>query len=109
MLVAGVFRHLTDREVITSLQVLLLAFGGTNAVNTAPIQGQPQNLAADSAKLLFISLCFGMSLAVKCLSILPYQRWSLQSCGKQLFLLPIEANRSEDRGAQSRSRVEVMT
>jgi aquaporin related protein len=43
---------------------LLFAFGGTNAVNTAPKQGQPENLAADPAKLLFISLCFGMSLAV---------------------------------------------
>lgn len=43
---------------------LLFAFGGTNAVNTAPKEGQPENLAADPAKLLFISLCFGMSLAV---------------------------------------------
>ncbi|KAI1373757.1 aquaporin-like protein [Hypoxylon crocopeplum] len=39
---------------------LLFAFGGTNAVNTN-LPGDP---AADPAKLLFISLCFGMSLAV---------------------------------------------
>ncbi|KIW13182.1 hypothetical protein PV08_08369 [Exophiala spinifera] len=43
---------------------LLFAFGGTNVVNAAPEQGQPIDLAANPAKLLFISLCFGMSLAV---------------------------------------------
>lgn len=43
---------------------LLFAFGGTNVVNAAPEQGQPVDLAANPAKLLFISLCFGMSLAV---------------------------------------------
>lgn len=43
---------------------LLFALGGTNVVNAAPQQGQPEDLAANPAKLLFISLCFGMSLAV---------------------------------------------
>lgn len=45
---------------------LLFAYGGTNAVNTAPKEGanSATNLAANPAKLLFISLCFGMSLAV---------------------------------------------
>ncbi|KAK7890586.1 Aquaporin-1 [Exophiala xenobiotica] len=43
---------------------LLFALGGTNVVNAAPEQGQPESLAANPAKLLFISLCFGMSLAV---------------------------------------------
>ncbi|KAI2631903.1 aquaporin-like protein [Hypoxylon sp. NC1633] len=39
---------------------LLFAFGGANAVNT----NLPGEAPADPAKLLFISLCFGMSLAV---------------------------------------------
>jgi aquaporin related protein len=43
---------------------LLFALGGTNVVNAAPAEGQPTDLAANPAKLLFISLCFGMSLAV---------------------------------------------
>lgn len=43
---------------------LLFALGGTNVVNAAPADGQPTDLAANPAKLLFISLCFGMSLAV---------------------------------------------
>ena len=51
-------------EFIGTFMFLFFALGGTNAVNTAPKQGQPVNLAADPAKLLFISLCFGMSLAV---------------------------------------------
>ena len=51
-------------EFIGTFMFLFFALGGTNAVNTAPKQGQPDNLAADPAKLLFISLCFGMSLAV---------------------------------------------
>lgn len=51
-------------EFVGTFLFLLFAFGGTNAVNTAPKQGQPVNLAADPAKLLFISLCFGFSLAV---------------------------------------------
>lgn len=51
-------------EFAGTFMFLLFALGGTNVVNTAPKQGQPDNLAADSAKLLFISLCFGMSLMV---------------------------------------------
>jgi aquaporin related protein len=51
-------------ELAGTFLFLLFDFGGTNAVNAAPEQGQPENLAADPAKLLFISLCFGMSLAV---------------------------------------------
>jgi aquaporin related protein len=43
---------------------LLFALGGTNVVNAAPLQGQPEDLAANPAKLLFIALCFGFSLAV---------------------------------------------
>jgi glycerol uptake facilitator-like aquaporin len=33
-------------------------------VNTAPLAGRPADLAADPAKLLYIALCFGFSLAV---------------------------------------------
>ncbi len=33
---------------------LLFAFGGTNVVNTAPLQGQPVDNAANPAKLLYI-------------------------------------------------------
>ncbi|KAI1365711.1 aquaporin [Xylaria arbuscula] len=51
-------------EFAGTFMFLLFAFGGTNAVNSAPDQGQPEDLAANAAKLLFISLCFGMSLAV---------------------------------------------
>ncbi|KAI0022424.1 aquaporin-like protein [Xylariomycetidae sp. FL0641] len=51
-------------EFAGTFMFLLFAYGGTNAVNTAPDEGQPENLAANPAKLLFISLCFGMSLAV---------------------------------------------
>ena len=43
---------------------LLFALGGTNVVNAAPLAGRPADLAADPAKLLYIALCFGMSLAV---------------------------------------------
>ncbi|KAI5926106.1 aquaporin-like protein [Camillea tinctor] len=51
-------------EFVGTFMFLLFALGGTNAVNSAPMEGQPENLAANAAKLLFISLCFGMSLAV---------------------------------------------
>ncbi|KAI0378310.1 aquaporin-like protein [Hypomontagnella monticulosa] len=47
-------------EFAGTFMFLLFAFGGTNAVNTN-LPGDPP---ADPAKLLFISLCFGMSLAV---------------------------------------------
>ena len=42
---------------------LFFALGGTQVVNTAPTNGQ-EALNADPAKLMYISLCFGMSLAV---------------------------------------------
>ena len=51
-------------EFVGTFLFLLFAFGGTNAVNAAPLAGRPADLAADPAKLLFISLCFGFSLAV---------------------------------------------
>ncbi|KAI0397296.1 aquaporin-like protein [Xylariaceae sp. FL0594] len=51
-------------EFVGTFLFLLFAFGGTNAVNAAPDQGQPADLAANPARLLFISLSFGMSLAV---------------------------------------------
>ncbi|KAI8951467.1 aquaporin-like protein [Xylaria longipes] len=51
-------------EFVGTFMFLLFAFGGTNAVNTAPNEGQPEDLSANPARLLFISLCFGISLAV---------------------------------------------
>ncbi|KAI1818142.1 aquaporin-like protein [Poronia punctata] len=51
-------------EFVGTFMFLLFAFGGANAVNTAPAQGQPADLSADPARLLFISLAFGISLAV---------------------------------------------
>ncbi|KAH6654454.1 aquaporin [Truncatella angustata] len=50
-------------EFVGTFMFLLFAFGGTNAVNTAPT-ASGDALNADPAKLLYISLCFGMSLAV---------------------------------------------
>ena len=64
-------------EFVGTFMFLFFAFGGTNAVNTAPTSGEPLN--ANPAKLLYISLCFGMSLMVNavCSSLLirlpPYQ------------------------------------
>lgn len=56
----------TLSEFAGTFLFLLLAFGGTNAVNNAPaaFAGQPDDLSANPAKLLFISLSFGGSLAV---------------------------------------------
>lgn len=53
-------------EFVGTFLFLLFALGGTNVVNTAPKVGvnATDNLAANPAKLLYISLCFGMSLAV---------------------------------------------
>ncbi|KAI1333990.1 aquaporin-like protein [Xylariaceae sp. FL0016] len=55
-------------EFAGTFMFLLFAFGGTNAVNSAPVpigsDGQPESLNANPSKLMFISLCFGMSLAV---------------------------------------------
>ncbi|KAI1388731.1 aquaporin-like protein [Hypoxylon trugodes] len=50
----------TMSEFAGTFMFLLFAFGGTNAVNT----NLPGDTPADPARLLFISLCFGMSLAV---------------------------------------------
>jgi aquaporin rerated protein, other eukaryote len=43
---------------------LFFALGGTNVVNAAPLDGRSADLAANPAKLLYIALCFGFSLAV---------------------------------------------
>lgn len=51
-------------EFAGTFMFLLFAFGGTNVVNAAPKDDQPAELSANPAKILFISLCFGMSLAV---------------------------------------------
>jgi aquaporin rerated protein, other eukaryote len=51
-------------EFAGTFMFLLFALGGTNVVNAAPVDAQPADLAANPAKILFISLCFGMSLAV---------------------------------------------
>ena len=52
-------------EFVGTFLFLLFAFGGTNVVNTAPAVGaNAVDLQANPAKLLYISLCFGMSLAV---------------------------------------------
>ncbi|KAI0168454.1 aquaporin-like protein [Pestalotiopsis sp. NC0098] len=50
-------------EFVGTFLFLLFAFGGTNAVNNSPGKDQG-NLNSDPARLLYISLCFGMSLAV---------------------------------------------
>ncbi|KAI0108586.1 aquaporin-like protein [Nemania sp. FL0031] len=51
-------------EFVGTFMFLLFALGGANVVNSAPDQGQPQDLSANPARLLFISLCFGVSLIV---------------------------------------------
>lgn len=51
-------------EFVGTFLFLLFALGGTNVVNTAPADNQPAELNANPAKLLYIALCFGMSLAV---------------------------------------------
>ncbi|RYP87424.1 hypothetical protein DL769_000520 [Monosporascus sp. CRB-8-3] len=51
-------------EFAGTFMFLLFAFGGTNTVNSAPLEGRSENLAANPSKLVFICLCFGMSLAV---------------------------------------------
>ncbi|KAI0900804.1 aquaporin-like protein [Annulohypoxylon nitens] len=50
-------------EFAGTFMFLLFAFGGTNAVNTN-LPPSTDSAAADPARLLYISLCFGMSLAV---------------------------------------------
>lgn len=86
-------------EFVGTFMFLFFAFGGTNAVNTAPTSGEPLN--ANPAKLLYISLCFGMSLMVNAVcsslffpslivpfydvlttllvGVLPYKWWPVQS------------------------------
>lgn len=54
-------------EFVGTFLFLLFAYGGTNAVNIAPTSSG-DDLNADPAKLLYISLCFGMSLAVNAVS-----------------------------------------
>ncbi|KAK5073938.1 Aquaporin-1 [Lithohypha guttulata] len=52
-------------EFVGTFLFLLFALGGTNVVNTAPAEGaNATDLAANPAKLLYIALCFGMSLMV---------------------------------------------
>lgn len=52
-------------EFVGTFLFLLFALGGTNVVNTAPAEGDnAEELSANPAKLLYISLVFGMSLAV---------------------------------------------
>lgn len=51
-------------EFAGTFMFLFFALGGTNVVNAAPLSAQPADLAANPAKILYISLCFGMSLAV---------------------------------------------
>jgi aquaporin rerated protein, other eukaryote len=51
-------------EFAGTFMFLLFALGGTNVVNAAPLDAQPADLAANPAKIQFIALCFGMSLAV---------------------------------------------
>ena len=49
-------------EFVGTFLFLFFAFGGTQVVNSAPTTSSDLN--ADPSKLLYISLCFGMSLAV---------------------------------------------
>ena len=49
-------------EFVGTFMFLLFAFGGTNVVNTAPKDQQPTNLQANPSKILFISLCIGLSV-----------------------------------------------
>ncbi|RMZ88397.1 hypothetical protein DV736_g4365, partial [Chaetothyriales sp. CBS 134916] len=51
-------------ELVGTFLFLFFAYGGTNAVNSPPKNPETDNLAADPSKLLFISLAFGISLAV---------------------------------------------
>lgn len=51
-------------EFTGTFMFLLFALGGTNVVNAAPAEAQPADLAANPAKIQYIALCFGMSLAV---------------------------------------------
>jgi hypothetical protein len=50
-------------EFVGTFMFLLFAYGGTTAVNVAPVNGT-EFLGANPARLLYIALCFGISLAV---------------------------------------------
>lgn len=108
-------------EFVGTFMFLLFAFAGTNAVNTAPT-ASGDDLNADAAKLLYISLCFGMSLAVNAVSqdyswewdgnlanlrvivgVLPYQRRLVQPCchsghganrSRDIFTRPVSLHQS---------------
>ncbi|KAJ9150841.1 hypothetical protein NKR23_g3354 [Pleurostoma richardsiae] len=54
----------TISEFVGTFLFLLFAFGATNVVNSAPAWEQPIDTNANAAKLLYISLAFGLSLAV---------------------------------------------
>lgn len=54
-------------EFVGTFLFLLFAFGGTNVVNIVPSEGE--SLAANPAKLMYIALCFGMSLAVNAVRV----------------------------------------
>lgn len=51
-------------EFVGTFLFLVFAFGGTNVANAAPTSPQLSDLAANPTKLLYIALCFGMSLVV---------------------------------------------
>ncbi|ROW05629.1 hypothetical protein VSDG_00482 [Cytospora chrysosperma] len=51
-------------EFVGTFLFLLFALGGTHVINTATSTNTTQPGMADTAKLLYISLCFGISLAV---------------------------------------------
>jgi glycerol uptake facilitator-like aquaporin len=63
----------TVGEFFGTASFLFFAFLATNIVNTAPTQtlDQPNSLAADPSKLLFICLSFGVSLAVNIAAFAP--------------------------------------
>lgn len=69
LLPLGVKNHVVAMiaEFAGTFMFLLFAFGGTNSVTNAPETSTPLN--ADAAKLLYISLAFGMSLAVNAVGI----------------------------------------
>lgn len=52
----------TTSEFVGTFLFLLFALGGTHVVNSASDGGIPLN--ANPSKLLYIALCFGMSLGV---------------------------------------------
>ena len=51
-------------EFVGTFLFLFFAYGGTNVVNSAPESPQPEGAGATASKMLYISLIFGLSLAV---------------------------------------------